>query len=163
MHAVAELASAVYFALSESPNDSAATFYHQAVASSLAQAAVNAVGGTVLIRLREPLSRWLFPGDSTIALPAETDLVGALLAVLGVYFVVTAIMDAVPAEVVHWLTARLEADIPDYLRGDTRDTLAVLQSRIWGGTRLAVGVALFVGSGSLARAWHSLRTAGQNR
>src|SRR5215469_13938450 len=156
MYAVMSLASAAYFALAVSPSDSASW---RIVLSSLVQAALNGVGGAVLIGLREPLSRWLFPGQSTIALPAETDFVAALLAVLGVYFVVRAIMDAAPTEIVHWLTVR---ELPDYLRGEPADTVLV-RTRIWGVTGLAVGVALFVGSGSLAQAWQTFRTAGRDR
>jgi hypothetical protein len=161
MYAVMSLAGAAYFALSASPSDSASS--HSIALSSLVQAALDGVGGAALIGLREPLSRWLFPGHSTIALPAETDFVAALLAVLGVYFVVRAIMDAAPTEIVHWLKVREVRGVPDYLRGEPADTFDMVRRRIWGVTGLAVGVALFVGSGSLARAWQTLRTAGRNR
>src|SRR5215469_9407682 len=108
MYALMSLAGAAYFALS-------ASLPHSMALSSLVQAALDGVGGAALIRLRDPLSRWLFPAHSTIAVPAETDFVAALLAVLGIYFAVRAIMEAAPTEIVHWLTVR---EVPDYLRGE---------------------------------------------
>ena len=82
VHAVASLGSAVYLALQASPSDSGYVM-SELVTSSLADAVFNGIGGAVLIRLSEPLSRRLFPGDSPIALPTEVDFVGALFAVLG--------------------------------------------------------------------------------
>ena len=86
VHAVASLGSAAYLALQASPSDSGYVM-SELVTSSLADAVFNGIGGAVLIRLREPLSRRLFPGDPPIALPTEVDFVGGLFAVLGVYFV----------------------------------------------------------------------------
>jgi hypothetical protein len=77
-------------------------------------------------------------------------------------------MDLAPTEIVHWIknsiTVRAERgeEVADYLVGLTaRDNL--VRSRLWGGTRLAIGLILFVGSGSLSRAWYTLRTFGHSR
>jgi hypothetical protein len=117
---VASLGTDASLALLASQTDSA--YMIKLVMAHLADAAVSGIGGVALIRLREPLSRRLFPADSPIALPTEVDFVGALLAVLGVYFVVTAIMDAAPTEIFHRITVRAE-------RGEARGALRHRRTR----------------------------------
>jgi hypothetical protein len=84
--------------------------------------------------------------------------------VLGVYFIATAISDAGPIEVMHWLRSRGESgtEIPEYAREIT-STSGWFRYGLWGAARIAIGIALFFGSGSLSRAWYILRTSGHNR
>jgi hypothetical protein len=108
---------------------------HSLTTPSLVASAIDVIVGIALIGLRESLSRRLFPGDSTIALPAESDFVGALLAVLGVYFVVTAIADAASAEIMHRMqTTAGRGEVPDYLLNLTTPS-HVIRYRIWRGVQ----------------------------
>ena len=159
---VTHLAAVPYYVLSEPSSSPLHAFWIPGLVGSV----INGVTGMVVIGLREPLSRRFFPGDSTIALPSEADFVAALLAVMGVYFAATAITDALPAEVSHWIKTQLEsgAEVPDYLREiGPGPAIDVVRSRLWGVARLVAGVILFVGSGSLARTWQGLRAVGHNQ
>jgi hypothetical protein len=69
VRAVTSLASLPYDALSSSPT--AAAFLHTLAGPALMESTILGIAGTLLIVVRETLSRRFFPGDSAVALCAN--------------------------------------------------------------------------------------------
>jgi hypothetical protein len=120
--------------------------------------------GVILLALREPLARRLFQETTAAFQPEPESMVAALLAVLGVYFAVTAIVALLGFEGQHWLqmrriTKQLHGPLSDIFRPE----ISVAEACIGEGSKIAIGISLFFGSRGLARVWHGLREAGKER
>ena len=88
-------------------------------------------------------------------------IIAALLAVLGVYFVVTALIEAAATELQQFSRSTTTRNELLTLMLDPRVPRSLVQIRIVNAARFLIGLGLFFRSEGIARLWNDFRAAGR--
>jgi hypothetical protein len=149
--------SATAFALLLWPED---PITHGIAQAAISFAAVAVAGGLVLA-FRDRLTAALFTDAAEPQASEASRIVAALLAILGVYLAVTALIETAATELEQFSRSTIARNEFLTLMLDPRVPRSLIQIRIVNAARFLIGLALFFRSEGVARFWNDFRAAGR--